>query len=197
MIAVHPQGRHRYYRMVGPEVGSVLETLGVIATSTPPRRLIRTPHDEALCFARTCYDHLAGSLAVHLAETLEDDGVLRPAGPGEREYALGQQGAAWLARIGIDYQSHSPCTLTSTSISTGVSNGRGRPFARRCMDWTERRPHIGGALGVRLLDRFVDCGWLARKPDTRALRVTDRGLHGFAELGVPADRVYARRYHAG
>jgi DNA-binding transcriptional ArsR family regulator len=197
MIAVHPQGRHRYYRMVGPEVGSVLETLGVIATSTPPRRLIRTPHDEALCFARTCYDHLAGSLAVHLAETLEDDGVLLPAGAGEREYALGPQGAAWLCRIGIDYESLGQSRLASNSAPTGVSSGRGRPFARRCMDWTERRPHIGGALGVTLLDRFVDRGWLARKPDTRALRVTDRGLHGFAELGVQADRVVARRSRAG
>lgn len=169
MILVHPQGRHRYYRMAGAEVGAVLETLGVIATTTPPRMILRTPRDQALCFARTCYDHLAGTLAVSLARRLEGDGVIRPAGAGEREYALGPEGAAWLGRFGID---------------EARLQRRSRLLARRCMDWTERRPHIGGALGVTLLDSFVDRGWLARKPDTRALRVTDRGRRGFQELGV-------------
>jgi DNA-binding transcriptional ArsR family regulator len=166
MILVHPQGRHRYYRMAGPEVGVVLETLGVIATTKPPRTFVRTPHDAALCFARTCYDHLAGTLAVQLAQRLEEEGVLAPAGAGEREYALGPQAQGWMQRFGIDFTSR-----------RGV-------LGRRCMDWTERRPHIGGALGVTLFDSFLDRGWLARKRDTRALRVTDRGLRGFRELGV-------------
>jgi DNA-binding transcriptional ArsR family regulator len=169
MVVVHPQGRHRYYRMAGPEIGSVLETLGVIATTRPPRTLVRTPHDQALCFARTCYDHLAGTLAVSLAQRLEDEGVIAATGAGEREYMLGPSGAAWLSRLGID---------------EGKVRRRSRLLARRCMDWTERRPHIGGALGMTLLDRFVERGWLARKPDTRALRVTDRGRLGFQELGV-------------
>jgi DNA-binding transcriptional ArsR family regulator len=171
LILVHPQGRHRYYRMAGPEVSSVLETLGVIATTRPPRAYMRTPHDEALCFARTCYDHLAGTLAVTLARRLEDDGVLRPAGAGEREYALGPQADSWLQRFGIGLE---------WVPRRGV-------VARRCMDWTERRPHIGGALGTTLLEAFVDRGWLARKRETRALRVTDRGLRGFREWGVSTD----------
>jgi DNA-binding transcriptional ArsR family regulator len=166
LILVHPQGRHRYYRMAGPEVSSVLETLGVIATTRPPRSFVRTPHDAALCFARTCYDHLAGTLAVDLAQRLESDQVLAPAGAGEREYSLGPQGDAWLQRFGVDLLPR-----------RGV-------LGRRCMDWTERRPHIGGPLGVRLFDRFIDRGWLARKDGTRALRVTDRGVRGFGELGV-------------
>jgi DNA-binding transcriptional ArsR family regulator len=170
MVLVHPQGRHRYYRMAGAEVGAVLETLGVIATTRPPRALVRTPRDAALCFARTCYDHLAGTLAVSLAQTLERDAVLIPAGSGEREYVLGAQGASWLGRFGLDVDYARP---------------RNRLLARRCMDWTERRPHVGGVLGTLLLDSFVDRGWLARKPETRALRVTDRGRRGFQELGVP------------
>lgn len=169
MVVVHPQGRHRYYRMAGPEIASVLETLGVIATTRPPRQLVRTPHDQALCFARTCYDHLAGTLAVTLAQRLEDAGVIAPAGPADREYVLGPAGAAWLGRLGIDEQR---------------MRRRSRLLARRCMDWTERRPHIGGALGMTLLDSFVTRGWLARKPETRALRVTDRGRAGFRELGL-------------
>lgn len=174
LVLVHPQGRHRYYRMAGPEVGSVLETLGVIATTRPPRQLVRTPHDAALCFARTCYDHLAGTLAVNLALRLEGQGVIAASGAGEREYVLGPDGGDWLGRwLGIDFERERL-----------RRQGRGRVMARRCMDWTERRPHIGGALGVTLLDTFVDRGWLARKADTRALRVTDRGRRGFQELGI-------------
>src|SRR5689334_7010976 len=89
LVLVHPQGRHRYYRMAGPEGGALLDALGVIATSRPPRSLVRTPHDAALCFARTCYDHLAGTLAVRLATRLEEEGVIAASGTGEREYVLG------------------------------------------------------------------------------------------------------------
>jgi DNA-binding transcriptional ArsR family regulator len=175
MVLVHPQGRHRYYRMAGADVGAVLETLGVIATTRPPGQLVRTPSDAALCFARTCYDHLAGTLAVQLAATLERDRVLAPAGEGEREYVLGPEGPSWMARLGldVDHAQRRP--------------SRSRLLARRCMDFTERRPHVGGALGVMLLDSFVTRGWLARKPDTRALRITDRGRRGFRDLGVAAD----------
>src|SRR5215510_2505478 len=87
MIKVHPQGRHRYYQMAAVEVGYVIEALGVIATMAPPRSLIRTPRDEAICFARRCYDHLAGRLGVELADVMEREGVLLSV--QDRHYELG------------------------------------------------------------------------------------------------------------
>jgi len=167
LIVVHPQGRHRYYRMAGPEVGHVLEALGVIATTRPAGRVMRTPHDEALCTARTCYDHLAGRLAVDLTALFEREGVL--IATGSRDYLPGPHVSTYLTRLGLD----------ASAVST-----RRRTFARRCLDWTERRPHVSGALGAQLLDSFLTRGWLARKTGSRALRLTDRAVRGFTELGM-------------
>jgi DNA-binding transcriptional ArsR family regulator len=167
MLIVHPQGRHRYYRMAGREVGFALESLGAIASVRPARADLRTPGDEALRFARTCYDHLAGRLGVELTARLERDGILVPA--GERDYALGPNAAAWLASQAID-----AARLTA----------RRRLLARRCLDWTERRPHVGGAFGALLLATFVDRGWVRRASHPRALRVTDQGVRAFERLGV-------------
>ena len=167
MLVAQPEGRHRYYRMAGPEVGFALEALGVIATTRPSGPVPRTPHDEALCCARTCYDHLAGRIAVELTAALERTGILIPA--ASRDYNLGPDAPAWLASLDIDIDS--------------LRRGR-RSLARRCLDWTERRPHVGGALGARLLATFIERAWVQRKRDTRAVRITDRGIHALEELGV-------------
>jgi DNA-binding transcriptional ArsR family regulator len=167
MLVVQPEGRHRYYRMAGPEVGFVLEALGVIATTRPAGRVARTPRDEALCFARTCYDHLAGRIGVELTAVLERTGILIPA--GSHDYSLGPDAPTWLASRGIDIDS---------------LRQRRRPIARRCLDWTERRPHVGGVLGARLLAAFIERAWVQRRRDTRAVRITDRGIRALEELGV-------------
>src|SRR5262245_14010213 len=167
MLVVQPQGRHRYYRMAGPEVGSALEALGVIATVRPSGRMPRKPNDEALCFARTCYDHLAGTIGVELTAALERHGILVPA--GARDYSLGPDATPWLASRGIDI---------------GERRSQRRPLARRCLDWTERRPHVGGLLGARLLATFFERAWVQRIHRTRALRITDRGIRALEELGV-------------
>jgi len=167
MIEVHPQGRHRYYRMAGAEVGYVIEALGVIATTAPPRRLVRTPRDEAICLARKCYDHLAGRLAVELSRVMEREGVLVV--KEERDYALGPHGRDWLGQLGID--------ACSTQTHT-------RRFARRCLDWTERRPHVAGALGANLLHTFLEREWIKTQAATRAVRVTDAGMRWFTDIGV-------------
>jgi DNA-binding transcriptional ArsR family regulator len=169
MLVVQPQGRHRFYRMAAPEVGFVLEALGVIATVRPSRRPPHTTQDEAFCFARTCYDHLAGRVGVELAAALERGGVL--IADGSRDYRFGPDAGGWLAKRGIDIDA--------------LPSGR-RAIARRCLDWTERHPHVGGALGAGILSTFVDRGWVRRQRGTRAVRITDRGLRALEDLGVVA-----------
>src|SRR5262245_16927329 len=167
MLVVEPQGRHRDYRMAGPEVGFVLEALGVVATTRPSGCVTHKPHDQALCFARTCYDHLAGWIGVELTAAFERNGVLVQAGP--RDYRLGPDAAAWLASHGID----------ADTLRRGQ-----RSLARRCLDWTERRPHVGGAFGAWLLATLIDRAWVQRKRETRAVRITDRGVQALEEFGV-------------
>jgi DNA-binding transcriptional ArsR family regulator len=158
LLSVQNEGRHRYYKIANPEVGHALEALGAI--STAPRNSLQ-PHPRevsALRHARTCYDHLAGRIAVELTKALESSGVIRA--HGERDYELGKKGPVWFAKLGIE---------------TEPLRRSRRAFARQCLDWTERRPHIAGALGTALCSRLLALGWLARQPNTRALRITHLG----------------------
>ncbi len=164
LLAVQPQGRHRYYSLAGSEVAHAVEAIGSIATRTPAaiakqNGTSRRPSaDSDIRRARTCYDHLAGLLAVELAIRLENSNVIRVS--GEREYELGSAGRRWFAEIGVDV--------------AAVQCGK-RAFARRCVDWTERRPHLAGALGAAMLMRMMELRWVVRRKDSRVVRVTELG----------------------
>lgn len=163
LLTVGRTGRHRYYAMAGSDVAHAIEALGSI--STVPRAHIaapgpRTPDD--MYTARSCYDHLAGRIAVEISGALEESAVIRRR--GECDYELGRAGRGWFANLGIDVDA--------------LRRSR-RAFARQCLDWTERRPHIAGALGAALCSRIIALGWIARRRDTRALRITH---HGAREL---------------
>lgn len=159
LLAVERSGRHRYYRLGSPEVAHCLEALGALAA--PPRD--RAAEDEptrALRLARSCYDHLAGRVGVAVTEALIGREYLRPAESG---LELTRAGAAWFADLGVEVE----------------AAGRGRrAFARPCLDWSERRPHLAGALGAALLSRLLALDWLARRADGRALRLTVAGRQG-------------------
>ncbi len=158
LLSVQSEGRHRYYRMSSPEVGHAIEALGAISTR-PLRPDARRPRETmALYNIRKCYDHLAGRVAVDLAKALETSRVIRVR--GERDYELGPEGQAWFKRLDVD---------------TDALRGLRRSFARRCLDWTERKPHLAGPLGATLFARLVALGWVASLPRTRALRITHRG----------------------
>jgi DNA-binding transcriptional ArsR family regulator len=158
LLSVRKEGRHRHFRMASPEVGHAVEALGAIAT-VPLRRGAQLPREAmALHNLRSCYDHLAGQVAVDLARALEVSKILRAS--GEREYELGPHGPAWFARLGVDM---------------GTLRASRRTFARACLDWTERRAHLAGALGAALFSRLLALGWVAPLPMTRALRITPRG----------------------
>ncbi|MDH2415391.1 helix-turn-helix transcriptional regulator [Nocardioides sp. CER19] len=158
LVEVTVQGRHRYHRLSGPAVGHALEALSHIA---PPKRVTSlkdSSRARSLWLARTCYDHLAGACGVALHDLLLDGGLVVAASPG---YAVTPPGEEWFADLGVD---------------VAAARSRRRSFARPCLDWTERRPHLAGALAAATTARLLDLGWFARRgDDTRALRVTDAG----------------------
>jgi DNA-binding transcriptional ArsR family regulator len=164
LLAVEAQGRHRYYRLAGPAVAEAIEALALIAPPLPVRSLRQSQRAEALRFARTCYDHLAGVVGVALADSLLEAGALRSA--AGRDYHVTPHGERLLGDIGVD---------------VGELRRRRRAFARACLDWTERTPHLSGALGAALLERLLHFGWLARGRVPRGLVLTDAGRDGLAE----------------
>ncbi|MCL6452163.1 MAG: helix-turn-helix domain-containing protein [Alicyclobacillus sp.] len=151
-------GRHRYYRLASEEVGQALEALNAIALPKPVRSLRESDQSKALHFARTCYDHLAGEVGVALTDRMLELGLIRAEG---RDYVVTTDGAKWFPDFGIDLD--------------GIRRGR-RHFARECLDWSERRHHLAGALGAALTNRLFDLGWIERVPGGRAVRVTRTGF---------------------
>jgi DNA-binding transcriptional ArsR family regulator len=161
LLAVEAQGRHRYYRIATPEVSFAIETLGELA---PPRAQpdFRSSEAQAFRFARTCYNHLGGVLAVRMVSTMQREKLLR--GEADRHCQLTEAGRRWLAGLGVEIAPH--------RLSV---DGAGR----YCLDWTERRYHLSGPLGRIILARMLELGWLVRKPATRSVRLT---LNGRKEL---------------
>jgi DNA-binding transcriptional ArsR family regulator len=164
LLIVHKQGRYSYFRLASPLIGQMLEgIMAVAAQAQTPRNRPRWRGDEALRLARTCYDHLAGRLGVAIADALV-----------ERRYVvLGQDGGvvtargeAFFAEFGIDLR------------QTGHVK---REFCRPCLDWSERRPHLAGAVGAALAKRGFELGWITRLRDTRAVAISASGHAGLAE----------------
>jgi hypothetical protein len=141
---VRVQGRHRYHEIAGPEVAAVLEAMARIAPPAPVRSLRQDRANHAIAEARTCYDHLAGRLGVELADRIVGNGLLSPAGTG---HALTDTGQAKLAELGID-----PGPLLRSR----------RILARPCLDWTQRRPHLAGAMPAAITARLLDLHLLTR-----------------------------------
>ncbi|MEV4495943.1 winged helix-turn-helix domain-containing protein [Micromonospora arborensis] len=163
LLVEERQGRHRYLRLAGPSVAQLIEDLAGHAPAPPaPAGSLRAANaNGALAYARTCYDHLAGRLGVLMYDALLADGRLdRSSG-----LALTSAGWAWAAELGV------PVHVLRTAR---------RPVVRDCLDWTERRPHLAGALGAALCRRFTDLGWIT--PGTgRAVRLTSTGRTALAE----------------
>jgi DNA-binding transcriptional ArsR family regulator len=191
LLAVEAQGRHRYYRLAGPAVGRLLESLQELAPAAPVRSLRQGTRARALREARTCYDHLAGRLGVDLMTALIERGQLtggdgtfdperarsdRRVGPGhDVDYTLTDTGLELLAGLGL----HPP----------------GRPWVvRYCIDWSEQRHHLAGALGRALRTRLDELGWIRRAEATRAVTVTPSGREGLrATFGVDAGQAAGSR----
>lgn len=165
LVEVAAQGRHRYHRLAGPEVAHALEALAHIAPAKRVGSLRDASRARSLWLARTCYDHLAGACGVALHDLLLSSGALVGAPGG---YDVTPAGRAWFDDLGVDVD---------------AARARRRGFARPCLDWTERRPHLAGSLAAATTDRLLDLGWFVRRAsDSRALRLTDDGAAAFGGL---------------
>jgi DNA-binding transcriptional ArsR family regulator len=192
LLSVESHGRHRYYRLTGPHVAQVLETLAALAPAQPIRSLRDDTRARRLRRARTCYDHLAGRLGVAVMASMiraghltGGDGTFDPSravhdrlsapGRGDVDYRLTERGHGFLRELGVELAP------------------RRRPV-RYCVDWTEQRHHLAGAVGHGLLERFVALDWIRRAPGDRAVTVTPAGAAGLADrLGLdwPGDPAQA------
>ena len=164
LVSVTASGRHRYFRLASQNVARVLEELMSLAIDGPPRHRPKSRCDEAMARARTCYDHLAGKLGVALADSLASHGriVLNDDGG-----VLTGSGFAFLQDLGIDLEPR---------------RGSRRAFCRTCLDWSERRWHIGGTVGAAIANRSFELGWTERQAASRAVNVTPAGERAFSEL---------------
>ncbi len=160
-LAVERGGRNRYFRLAGPEVAEAVEALGALAPRREVRSLKQANRAGALGAARTCYGHLAGRLGVGITEAMRERGLI------EREaevFLLTENGAAWLGELGLE---------------------RPPRAGKTCNDWSERRPHLAGKLGVSLAKRLFELEWLERTEMRRAVQVTELGARELrARLGI-------------
>ncbi len=165
LIKVTAQGRHRYYKLASPRVAQMLESIFLVASEqTTPRRRIPSYVDTLMRDARTCYDHLAGRLGVALMDAL----VARKLIMLEDEAAvLTRRGHRFFEGLGIDLEA--------------IGRKR-RCFCRVCVDLTERRPHLAGAVGAAFCAYCLDSGWIQRVKDSRGVAVTAKGSAGFRDL---------------
>jgi DNA-binding transcriptional ArsR family regulator len=190
MLRVERHGRHRYFRLAGPEVGELMEALARISPPSQVRSLTQGSKAQAVRFARTCYDHLAGMLGTELMGALLErdllsggDGMFdpgaaredRPAAFGsDVDYRLTEAGMRELKAFGIDFDALPPR----------------RPLVRYCVDWSEQRHHLAGSLGAALASRMAELGWVSRARGSRAVHVTEAGHEGLhKQFGVDLSAV--------
>jgi len=157
LVQVFAQGKHRYYSLQGRDVAAVLEALGVLAGSSGQ---LTTSTPTHLRVARTCYDHIAGTLGVLLHDRFQTLGWLKAPRSDDHTYDVTPKGAAAFQAMGIDVEH---------------SRGLRRRFAYACLDWSERRPHLAGALGAAVLEAALRRKWVAQDLDSRSLEITRTG----------------------
>jgi DNA-binding transcriptional ArsR family regulator len=195
LLQVEQQGRHRYFRLASVEVARVLESMMQIASTRAAPTPVRTgPRDAALRFARTCYDHLAGRLAVAIFDHLVEEGALVVEEDGARltDRAPAVFGPLDLLLPSGGGREGGAATAPAPSAPTPTLPQRGReanvPSCRPCLDWGERRMHLAGRMGRLLCTHTLQRGWLLRKPGARVLELTPSGA------GVLRDWLGVRRW---
>jgi DNA-binding transcriptional ArsR family regulator len=172
LLSVIREGRHRYFRLASPKVVEMLDGIVAVALENRPRYRPLSRQARELGKARICYDHLAGRLSVDLADFFT-----------AHEYIVPSEDAAEITPAGTRF-------LTEFGIDVSALSSTRRHFCRLCLDWTERRPHIAGAVGAALTKRCFDLGWIERMKHSGAVIVTASGQRGFLGtfgIAVPAE----------
>jgi DNA-binding transcriptional ArsR family regulator len=163
LVATQREGRRRLVHIAEPGVAAAFEALGHLSAETPAAGLRATTQREQLAKARMCYDHLAGRLGVAIADAAQAAGALEP------DFSLNPDRTSWFRELGVEIDALVP--------------GR-RPLLRVCVDWTERREHLAGALGAAICSAVLSAGWAVRRPSSRALAVTPAGHARLREIGI-------------
>jgi len=165
LLAVESQGRHRYYKLANAEVAFAVEALAnlIPAKGESQSSLSKTRSLNDPKYCRTCYDHLAGTVGVEITERLVKQKIITP---NEKDYDVTRKGIKFFADFGVDAEE---------------LRRRRRFFAKTCLDWSERKPHLSGALGAEFLLRLIELDWLRRIHDSRAVSITSSGKKGFSE----------------
>ncbi len=163
LVVVRVQGRHKYFRLASAEVARCLESMMAVAAPAKAVSLERLPIQEA----RFCYDHLAGRLAIEITKALINRGVLQMR---DQHFVLSEKGQRWAHDFGIEVEA----LLRSR-----------RKFAPCCLDWSERKEHIGGAFGAALAGCFIDKGWIKREKESRVVNISRSGISGLrSKFGI-------------
>jgi len=171
LIKVMRSGRYRLYRLGNAKVGHALEALGAISPEHQIVSLRQSDESAALKLARMCYDHLAGYIGVGITEALAHRSYIVPRG---RDFEITKKGMKWLVAFGVE--------------SEPFEQSR-RRLATQCLDWSERRPHVGGALGAALANRMIEQGWFTRARSNRSLKITaDGGRWLLKNFGISVER---------
>ena len=163
LLSLSAQGRHRYYRLAGPQIAAMIETIMGVAAVYGPQRVRPGPRDKAMREARICYDHFAGDIAVAMLDGFLANGVLALK---EDAITAGSKADAYFAARGIDMRALS---------------GQRRPLCRSCLDWSARRSHLAGALGAAILGKALQEQWVRRQQHGRALVFTPPGKRAFEQ----------------
>lgn len=164
LLAVECQGRHRYYRFTRPEVAYVIEAIAGLKKDDHLQGNKNTPL-QPVKFCRTCYDHLAGRVAVKIHDLLLQNSYIEPL---EREYSITTNGKVFFQELGLN--------LPASSLK--------RIYARPCLDWSERKPHLAGAVGAALLQFLLSKNWIKRSSKSRVVTVTAAGFAAFESLNI-------------
>lgn len=164
LITFEKHGRHRYYQLANQDIASILESFLTISSPPEVRSLRQSSQVQLLREARTCYDHLAGKLGVNLTDALLANQYITK---GETEFVVTAKGEVFFAHFGLDLY---------------MLKRKRRSFSHACLDWSERRHHLAGALGQGLMNQLFDLGWIVRVPSIRAIQVTEQGTQGFKNI---------------
>jgi DNA-binding transcriptional ArsR family regulator len=162
------QGRHKYFRFASEHVAQLVESLMRVAP--PCKTTAQTKSDDPIRSARFCYDHLAGRLGTSLLALMLRKRWLQADGTDPKQLVVTRPGEKGLAALGLDLDD---------------ARARRRQLACRCLDWSERQDHLGGALGAAMAERFKALRWIDRQKHSRVVRITSLGRDGFKRLGVP------------
>ncbi|WP_298899660.1 helix-turn-helix domain-containing protein [uncultured Psychroserpens sp.] len=157
IIKVEKSGRYKYYKIANPQVAMVLENMANLIPDDYDKSSARKLENEGTKFARTCYDHLAGKLGIDITSAMIDKGIVRK---NRDIFVITKQGEIWFSKHGININ---------------ALKNKKRTLAHKCLDWTEKKYHIGGALGSAFLEMMFKNDWIRRKPHSRQVLITARG----------------------